>query len=88
MVVYIIAIIGNMIPVPIIFFLPAGAGMGGKPVIGKFHLLLESAAAGGEAEGRRAGRGSPRALLLFAGIPAAAPVLTGTAGRQLCWDMD
>ena len=70
--VYIIAIIGNMIPVPIIFFfarkvLEWGAG---KPVIGKFFTFcLEKGHKGGEKLKAKAGRGLPWALLLFVGIP-------------------
>lgn len=58
--VYIIAIIGNMIPVPIIFFfarkvLEWGAG---KPVIGKFFTFcLEKGHKGGEKLKAKAGRG-------------------------------
>ena len=69
---YIIAIIGNMIPVPIIFFfarkvLEWGAD---KPVIGKFFpFCLEKGHKGGEKLKAKAGRGLPWALLLFVGIP-------------------
>jgi len=70
--VYIIAIIGNMIPVPFIFFfarkvLEWGAD---KPVIGKFFTFcLEKGHKGGEKLKAKAGRGLPWALLLFVGIP-------------------
>ena len=69
---YIIAIIGNMIPVPIIFFfarkvLEWGAD---KPVIGKFFTFcLEKGHKGGAKLKATAGRGLPWALLLFVGIP-------------------
>ena len=70
--VYIIAIIGNMIPVPFIFFfarkvLEWGAD---KPVIGKyFTFCLEKGHKGGAKLKATAGRGLPWALLLFVGIP-------------------
>ena len=70
--VYIIAIIGNMIPVPFIFFfarkvLEWGAD---KPVIGKFFTFcLEKGHKGGEKLKAKAGRGLPWALMLFVGIP-------------------
>ena len=70
--VYVIAIIGNMLPVPFIFFfarkvLEWGAD---KPVIGKFfRFCLEKGHKGGEKLKATAGRGLPWALLLFVGIP-------------------
>ena len=69
---YIVAIIGNMLPVPFIFFfarkvLEWGAD---KPVIGKFFTFcLEKGHKGGEKLKAKAGRGLPWALLLFVGIP-------------------
>ena len=68
---YIICILGNMLPVPIIFFfarkvLEWGAD---KPVIGKFFTFcLEKGHKGGEKLKAKAGRGLPWALLLFVGI--------------------
>ena len=68
----IIAMIGNMIPVPIIFFfarrvLECGAN---KPVIGKFFTwCLEKGRKGGEKLKEKAGRGMFWALMLFVGIP-------------------
>ena len=68
----IIAMIGNMIPVPIIFFfarrvLEWGAN---KPVIGKFFTwCLEKGRKGGEKLKEKAGRGMFWALMLFVGIP-------------------
>ena len=89
--VYIIAIIGNMIPVPIIFFfarkvLEWGAG---KPVIGKFFTFcLEKGHKGGEKLKAKAGRGLPWALLLFVGIPLPGTgAWTGTLAASLL-DMD
>ena len=72
--VYVIAIIGNMLPVPFIFFfarkvLEWGAD---KPVIGKFFTFcLEKGHKGGAKLKATAGRGLPWALLLFVGTLAA-----------------
>ena len=69
---YIIAIIGNMLPVPIIYLfarkvLEWGAD---KPVIGGFFTwCLEKGKHGGEKLQAKAGRGLFVALLLFVGIP-------------------
>ena len=69
---YVIIAIGNMIPVPIIFFfarkvLEWGAD---KPVIGKFFTFcLEKGHKGGEKLESKAGRGLFVALMLFVGIP-------------------
>ena len=69
---YIIAIIGNMIPVPFIFLfarkiLEWGAD---KPVIGKFFTFcLEKGHKGGQKLKATAGRGLFIALLLFVDIP-------------------
>lgn len=69
---YIIAIIGNMVPVPFIFFfarkvLEWGAD---KPVIGGFfRFCLEKGNKGGEKLQEKAGRGLFVALMLFVGIP-------------------
>ncbi len=69
---YVIIAIGNMIPVPIIFFfarkvLEWGAD---KPVIGKFFsFCLEKGHKGGEKLQSKAGRGLFVALMLFVGIP-------------------
>ena len=69
---YVIAIVGNMLPVPIIFFfarkvLEWGAD---KPVIGGFFTFcLEKGHKGGEKLQSKAGRGLFVALLLFVGIP-------------------
>ncbi len=68
----VISMIGNMIPVPIIFFfarrvLEWGAD---KPVIGKFFSwCLEKGHKGGEKLKEKAGRGMFWALMLFVGIP-------------------
>ncbi len=69
---YIVIAIGNMIPVPIIFFfarkvLEWGAD---KPVIGKFFTFcLEKGHKGGQKLQEKAGRGLFVALMLFVGIP-------------------
>lgn len=88
---YVIAIIGNMLPVPFIFFfarkvLEWGAD---KPVIGKFfRFCLEKGHKGGEKLKATAGRGLPWALLLFVGIPLPGTgSWTGTLAASLL-DMD
>ena len=69
---YVIAIVGNMLPVPFIFFfarkvLEWGAD---KPVIGKFFTFcLEKGHKGGAKLQEKAGKGLFVALLLFVGIP-------------------
>ena len=69
---YIVCILGNMLPVPIIFLfarkvLEWGAD---KPVIGKFFTFcLEKGHKGGEKLKAKAGKGLFVALLLFVGIP-------------------
>lgn len=89
--VYIIAIIGNMIPVPFIFFfarkvLEWGAD---KPVIGKFFTFcLEKGHKGGEKLKNTAGRGLYFALFLFVGIPLPGTgAWTGTLAASIL-DMD
>lgn len=88
---YIIAIIGNMLPVPFIFFfarrvLEWGAD---KPVIGGFFTFcLEKGAKGGRKLQAKAGRGLFVALLLFVGIPLPGTgAWTGTLAASLL-DMD
>ena len=69
---YIIAIIGNMIPVPIIFFFARKVLEWGKdkPVIGKFFTFcLEKGEKGGQKLQAKAGQGLFVALMLFVGIP-------------------
>ena len=69
---YIICIIGNMLPVPFIYFFARKVLIWGsdKPVIGKFFTFcLEKGHKGGEKLKAKAGRGLPWALLLFVGIP-------------------
>ena len=88
---YLVCILGNMIPVPIIFFfarrvLEWGAN---KPYIGKFFtFFLEKGHRGGEKLREKAGRGLFLALLLFVGIPVPGTgAWTGTLAASLL-DMD
>lgn len=88
---YVVAIIGNMLPVPIIFFfarkvLEWGAN---KPVIGKFFTwCLQKGHHGGEKLQAKAGKGLFWALLLFVGIPLPGTgAWTGTLAASLL-DMD
>ena len=69
---YVIIAVGNMLPVPIIFFFARKVLEWGKdkPVIGKFFTFcLEKGHKGGEKLQAKAGRGLFVALLLFVGIP-------------------
>lgn len=88
---YLIAIIGNMLPVPIIFLfarkvLEWGAD---KPVIGGFfRFCLEKGHKGGAKLQEKAGRGLFVALLLFVGIPVPGTgAWTGTLAASIL-DMD
>ena len=88
---YIICVLGNMLPVPIIFLfarkvLEWGAD---KPVIGKFiTFCLEKGHKGGVKLQEKAGRGLFVALLLFVGIPIPGTgAWTGTLAASLL-DMD
>ena len=69
---YIIAIIGNMLPVPFIYFFARKVLEWGKdkPIIGKFFTFcLKKGESGGQKLQAKAGRGLYIALLLFVGIP-------------------
>lgn len=80
---YIIAIVGNMLPVPLIYFFARKVLEWGrdKPVIGKFFTFcLEKGKKGGEKLQAKAGRGLFWALLLFVGIP-----LPGTGPGPAPW---
>jgi len=69
---YIVCIIGNMIPVPFIFFFARKVLEWGKdkPVIGGFfRFCLEKGHKGGEKLQNTAGKGLYWALFLFVGIP-------------------
>ena len=88
---YIVCILGNMLPVPIIYLfarkvLEWGAD---KPVVGKFFTFcLEKGHKGGEKLKEKAGRGLSVALLLFVGIPLPGTgAWTGTLAASLL-DMD
>lgn len=88
---YIIAIIGNMLPVPIIYLfarkvLEWGAD---KPLIGSFFSwCLEKGEKGGKKLQQKAGRGLFLALLLFVGIPLPGTgAWTGTLAASIL-DMD
>ena len=88
---YIVAIIGNMLPVPVIYLFARKVLVWGadKPVIGKFFSwCLEKGEKGGKKLQEKAGRGLFIALLLFVGIPLPGTgAWTGTlAARNL--DMD
>ncbi len=90
-VVYIIAIIGNMLPVPIIFLFARKVLEWGKdkPYIGKFFTFcLEKGHKGGEKLKAKAGRGLFWALMLFVAIPLPGTgAWTGTLAASLL-DMD
>ena len=88
---YIISIIGNMLPVPFIFFFASKVlGWGAdKPIIGGFFTwCLKKGHKGGEKLQASAGRGLYVALLLFVGIPLPGTgAWTGTLAASFL-DMD
>ena len=88
---YIIAIIGNMLPMPFIFFFARKVLEWGqdKPVIGKFFSwCLEKGHKGGEKLQQKAGRELYWALFLFVGIPLPGTgAWTGTLAASIL-DMD
>ena len=88
---YIVCILGNMLPVPIIYLFARNVLEWGtdKPVIGKFFTFcLEKGHKGGEKLKEKAGRGLFVALLLFVGIPLPGTgAWTGTLAASLL-DMD
>ncbi len=88
---YVVCIVGNMIPVPIIYlfarkFLEWGKD---KKIIGGIcSFFLEKGSAAGEKMQKKAGRGIFLALLLFVGIPLPGTgAWTGTLAASLL-DMD
>lgn len=87
----IICLIGNMIPVPFIFFFARKILEWGsdKPVIGKFFSwCLEKGHHGGEKLKEKAGKGMFWALLIFVGIPLPGTgAWTGTLAASLL-DLD
>ncbi len=88
---YIIIAIGNMLPVPFIFFFARKVLEWGKekPVIGGFFTFcLEKGEKGGTKLQAKAGKGLYWALLLFVGIPVPGTgAWTGTLAASIL-DMD
>lgn len=88
---YVIAVIGNMIPVPFIFLFARKVLVWGadKPLIGKFFSwCLEKGERGGKKLQEKAGKGLFLALLLFVGIPLPGTgAWTGTLAASIL-DMD
>ena len=69
---YAVCILGNMLPVPVIFFFARKVLIWGadKKIIGKFFTFcLEKGEKGGKKLQEKAGRGLYFALFLFVGIP-------------------
>lgn len=87
----IIAIVGNMIPVPIIFFFARKVlewGKDKKIIGGFFTFCLEKGHKGGTKLQEKAGKGLYVALLLFVGIPLPGTgAWTGTLAASIL-DMD
>ena len=88
---YIICIVGNMLPVPFIFFFARKVLVWGsdKKFIGKFFkFCLEKGEKGGKKLQEKAGRGLYWALFIFVGIPLPGTgAWTGTLAASLL-DMD
>lgn len=88
---YITCIIGNMLPVPFIFFFARKVLLWGadKKMIGKFFTFcLEKGEKGGKKLQEKTGRGLYWALFLFVGIPLPGTgAWTGTLAASLL-DMD
>lgn len=88
---YIICILGNMLPVPIIFFFARKVLEWGKDkkIIGKFFTFcLEKGEKGGKKLQEKAGKGLYVALFLFVGIPLPGTgAWTGTLAASFL-DMD
>ena len=88
---YIVCILGNMLPVPFIFFFARKVLLWGanKKFIGKFFTFcLEKGEKGGKALQEKAGRGLYVALFLFVGIPLPGTgAWTGTLAASFL-DMD
>lgn len=88
---YILIAIGNMIPIPLIYFFARKVLEWGKdkPVIGKFFTFcLTKGEKGGQKLQEKAGQGLFVALLLFVGIPLPGTgAWTGTLAASIL-DMD
>ena len=88
---YVLIAIGNMLPMPIIYFFARKVLEWGKdkPVIGGFFTFcLEKGEKGGQKLQEKAGRGLFLALLLFVGIPVPGTgAWTGTLAASIL-DMD
>lgn len=88
---YVLAIVGNMLPVPLIFFFARAVLEWGasKKFIGKFFSwCLKKGHNGGEKLQAKAGKGLFWALMLFVGIPLPGTgAWTGTLAASLL-DMD
>ena len=84
---YIVAIIGNMIPVPFIYLFARKVLEKGSqwPVVGKFcRYCMEKGEQGGQKLQEKAGKGLFVALLLFVGIPLPGTgAWTGTLAASL-----
>ena len=79
---YIISIIANMIPIPIVFLFARHVLNWGKdkPIIGKFfHFCLEKGLGAGDKLTKNRKRGAFLALMLFVGIPI--------PGTGACWQV-
>ena len=88
---YIICVIGNMLPVPVIFFFARKVLIWGKDkkfIGGFFTWCLDKGESGGEKLKEKAGKGLYVALLLFVGIPLPGTgAWTGTLAASFL-DMD
>ena len=88
---YIICVIGNMLPVPVIFFFARKVLIWGKDkkfIGGFFTCCLDKGERGGEKLKEKAGKGLYVALLLFVGIPLPGTgAWTGTLAASFL-DMD
>lgn len=87
---YIIAILGNMLPVPVIYFFARKVLIWGadKPVIGKFLPGVWKKENGRQKLQEKAGRGLFVALMIFVGIPLPGTgAWTGTLAASIL-DMD
>ena len=88
---YIVAVIGNMVPVPFIFFFARKVLLWGRtlPGVGKaFEWMYQKGEHGGEKLKAKAGKGLFWALLFFVGIPLPGTgAWTGTLAASIL-DMD